>query len=225
MGKSAAIFLAITAIVVLTSFHVAASYASNNEKSPCNNPSTPCVPDVVKIETDYDLASLYFANCGKSCEEMIVSYGKDNTSPTSDIRFTPSPQSETGLLSYAIGPLDPNSKYYFKLKCAGSPNCTTYSKSYEVRTSHCVLTYTKDPNQPAVSNCNKEVYLGQIDATANKAMTTQGVSFSFTFISITSILVASVVTSLYISRRKFLINYYKSKRSSRSLYRRRLVKV
>ncbi len=225
MGKSFAVFFAISAIAALTTFHVATSYASNDGKYPCSNPQAPCVPNIVKIETDYDLANLFFENCGRLCEDMIVSYGKDISSPTSDVRFTPVLQPKTGLLSYTVGPLDPNSKYYFKLKCAESQSCTRYGQVYEVRTSHCLLSYSGGTAQAVVGRCSGGGYLAQNNMKTEAIAVTSTTPFSKINIFIMSTLVASIMTSLFIARRKYLVNYNHRKSGSRSLYRRRAVRT
>jgi len=158
--KKGMIVVSVTLFVSILAFLII-SFASGkvSAQSPtiCQTSSGTCLPEIVKIETNYDHARVYIRDCGELCKDVIIAYSKDPTSAPSEIRTAPSYDSNSGLLVSSVTALDTNSSYYFRVKCADEEKCKAYSGTQEVRMAGCVMVYdgiTK--NIPKVS-CEEKI--------------------------------------------------------------------
>ncbi len=119
----------------------------------CDRSHSECVPKIIKIETDYNEATVYFENCGDLCKEMVVSFGKDPLANTSEIQFSPTVSSEGNSLIYTVGALDPSTNYFFKIRCSDKKKCFVYSQTQKVHTSQCQTSFESNSDIATVLTC------------------------------------------------------------------------
>lgn len=164
--KSLVIISVLTVLVIAHIFfeHSSKSVKAGSIPSPeCDNMESRCVPNIVKIETDYNEATLYFENCGELCKEMIVAFGKDPLANTSEIKFESGDALPVGgLLSYTVGALDPSMNYFFKIRCKDKKKCLEYSRTQKVHTSQCHTSFKSNSDIATVLTCGAQSKESQI---------------------------------------------------------------
>ena len=142
----------VVVLVGLLTGSVLASNAENSAQSPlCSDAYVTCIPHILSIESAYNQAELIFGDCGSICERLSISYGKDPNASDFGVEFMPE-KTEQGL-RYTITALDPNSTYYFKVRCVGDELCTQYSPIYTVRTSQCTVRLDVERNETETVRC------------------------------------------------------------------------
>jgi len=91
---------------------------SNNTSSvyspSCSDQKPSNSPNLFQIDTTESSAKLFFAPVFGSVNKYFISYGLTNNAEGFGIEF--SERSSTGVLSYTINSLSPNTTYYFKIR-------------------------------------------------------------------------------------------------------------
>ena len=214
-----AVLLASCLVFLAVSFFSGGVSAQN--PTICQNVGGACLPEIVRIETSYDLAKVYIRDCGDLCKDVIIAYSKDPTSTPSEIRITPSYDPYSGLLVSSVTALDTNSSYYFRVKCADEEKCKTYGGVQEVRMARCTMIYngiTKDvPQVSCEDRITKKDALAPIASTWDTRLNTV-LKYSIPVFA----LAFGILLFVIITKKDKCHNF---KKRPRNIYRSRTAKV
>lgn len=105
------------------------STSSNNNSNPsCPNPKPLSAPDLFQINTSKTTATLFFNSGQAPFDRIFVSYGLTPGSQEYGVEYLTNQKS--GIQSYTIKELNPNTKYYFKVRSGNG--CTPGDWSNEM---------------------------------------------------------------------------------------------
>lgn len=79
----------------------------------CGDTASVGVPDLFEIRTNKNSATLYFAPPIKPYSNFYIAYSQKSDSWQYGVQFN---QSSSGVLNYTIKSLQPNTKYYFRIR-------------------------------------------------------------------------------------------------------------
>lgn len=110
-----------TTAVASTSTTTTTSSTSSPSAPVCNDTKPASSPNLFQIDITSSSARLYFAPAHNPVGKYFISYGLTNTAEGYGVEYNQG--SSTGVLSYTINLLKPNTTYYFKVR--GGNGCMT----------------------------------------------------------------------------------------------------
>jgi hypothetical protein len=91
------------------------------------------------VDAGANFAKLYINPCRENCSKMQVWYGRTDAADEYNVEI--STPSGTGVFSYTINALAPNTKYFFKIKCINGCSSGSFGDVLSATTSSCVTSY------------------------------------------------------------------------------------
>jgi hypothetical protein len=125
------------------------SGGSSNNFPSCNDAYPNGIPDLFQINVNSSTVTLYYAPLSSNVTDYYISYGEKPG--VSQFSINTKQGKSSGVLSYSINYLNPNSTYYFRIR--GQNGCTPGNWSNEMK----IMTGTKESRDTTIFYKNGQV--------------------------------------------------------------------
>ena len=128
-------------VLCVVSSYLTSVYATTSPSSTtvCNDQKPDCKPDLFQVDAGANFAKLYINPCKENCSKVQILYGRTESADEYNVDLIA--PTKDGVFTTTINSLDPDTKYFFKIRCInGCANGDT-GTVLSAQTSDCVTSY------------------------------------------------------------------------------------
>lgn len=141
---------------------------SSSSAPACNDTRPSCKPDLFQIDAGANYAKIYINPCKDHCGKVQILYGRTESADEYNTEMVP--PTKDGVFTYTINSLDPNTKYYFKIRCMNGCSGGDTGDSLGATTSSCITSFYRTGSpQKGVCGTGGDEKSASIKATSTKS--------------------------------------------------------
>ena len=140
MGKKPAVMFVLVCILCVVASYLTGAYATSPSSSTvCNDVKPECKPDLFQVDAGANFAKLYINPCKENCSKVQILYGRTEAADEYNIDLIA--PTKDGVFTTTINSLDPDTKYFFKIRCINGCSSGDTGTVLSAQTSDCVTSY------------------------------------------------------------------------------------